>query len=39
MGAIAIISRVDVIPWSYRAILFIILGDSDYWYSEERTHL
>jgi hypothetical protein len=39
MGAIAVISRVDVIPWSYRAILFIILGDSDYRFCEERTHL
>jgi hypothetical protein len=39
MGANAVISRVDVLAWSYRAILFIVLGDSDYWYSEERTHL
>jgi hypothetical protein len=39
MGFIAVISRMDVIPWSYRAILFIILGGRDNRYSEERTHL
>jgi hypothetical protein len=39
MGADAVISRVDGLAWSYRAILFIVLGDSDYWYSEERTYL
>jgi hypothetical protein len=39
MGANAVISRVDVIAWSYRAILFIILGGRDNRYSEERTHL